>query len=157
MGVQEKMDQIAGIFTRNEVPFAQAQDGSNYRVLYGSTAVFVAARTFKDGTVIHFDAPVVVDFDLAQNEGTASSAVNRLNREVYFAKFVVHEGEGGRGTISVETDLLGDDLQSSELMNGLGLVAELADSNDDRLQADIGGKTYAAVLQASEENQPLET
>jgi hypothetical protein len=156
VGVEEKMDQIAGIFTRNEVPFAQAQDGSGYRVLYESTAVFVSVRPFQDGTVVHFDAPLVVDFDLSQNAGTAFSAINHLNREVYFAKFVLHEEESGRGTITAETDLLGDDLQSSELMNGLQVVAQLADSNDERLQADIGGKTYAEVLQA-EENQSLET
>jgi type III secretion system-like peptide-binding chaperone len=90
------MDQIAGIFTRNDIPFSQAKDGSEYRVLYGSTAVFVSARSF------------------------------------------------------------GNDLQSSELMNGLELVAHLADTNDDRLQADIGGKTYAELIKTSE-NQPLET
>jgi len=156
MGAEEKMDQIAGIFSRNEVPFSRAQDGSDYRVLYGSTAVFVSVRPFQDGTVIHFDAPVVIEFDLTGNAGIAFSAVNSLNRDVYFAKFVVHEGEGGRGTISVEMDLLGDALQSSELMNGLAVVAELADSNDDRLQADVGGKTYAEMLTESE-NQPLET
>ena len=150
------MDQIAGIFTRNDVPFSRAQDGSDYRVLYGSTAVFVSARPFRDGTVVHFDAPVVVDFDLEQNAAMAFSAVNNLNRDVYFAKFVVHEGEGGRGTISAETDLLGDDLQSSELITGLGVVADLADNNDDRLQADLGGKTYAEVMKTLED-QPLET
>lgn len=156
MGVEEKMDQIAGIFTRNEVPFSSAQDGSDYRVLYGSTAVFVSARPYRDGTVIHCDAPVVIDFDLDQNAGTAFFAVNDLNREVYFAKFVVHTTDGGRGTISAEVDLLGDDLQASELLNALSVAAELADTHDDRLQADIGGKTYAEVLQA-QSDQPLET
>ena len=127
-----------------------------------ATASFLARRPFScrarlgQGTVIHFDAPVVLNFDLNEHAGTAFVAVNDMNRELYFAKFVVYAGEDGQGTISAEYDLLGDDLQGSELMNGLELVTGLADSNDERLQADIGGNTYEEWVAATEE-QPLET
>jgi hypothetical protein len=46
----------------------------------------------------------------------------------------------GRGTISVEYDLLGDHLQENELMTGLAELARLADHHDDQLQQKLGGR-----------------
>jgi hypothetical protein len=149
------MDQIAGILTRNEIPFQVDSDGAEYRVLFGSSAVFISVRAWAEGTVVHMRAPVIIGFELEPHMGTAYFAVNDLNYELYFAKFCVLAGED-RGSISVEHDLLGDDLQASELMNALELLAQLADDNDDRLQADIGGRTYAQML-AAPEDQLLET
>jgi hypothetical protein len=146
--VDEKMDQIAGILTRNEIPFVQNSDGSEYRVLYESTGVFISVRPFRDGTVVHLEAPVVVELDLNDKGGGAFWEANQLNSKAYFGKFTVHS-QDGRGTLCVELDVLGDDLQASELTNALMIVAELADENDDRLEAEIGGKTYAEVLNAS--------
>ena len=109
----------------------------------------MSVRDWGTGTVIHFDAPVVLNFDLNEHAGTAFVAVNDMNRELYFAKFVVYAGEDGQGAISAEYDLLGDDLRGSGFMNGLELVAGLADSNDERLQADIGGNTYEEWVAAT--------
>jgi hypothetical protein len=152
--VAEKMDQIAGILTRQKIPFEETEDGSKYRVLAGSTAVFISAISYRDGTAVHLDAPVVVDFDMKEQIARAILAANELNIKSYFGKFTVY-GEDARGTISVEMDVLGDDLQASELTNALMIVAGLADETDDRLEAEIGGKTYAELVK--EQEQPLET
>ena len=56
--------------------------------------------------------------------------VNRLNCERTFGKFCFYED---LGLINIEYDLLGDTLESAELMNGLSLCAGQADELDDEL------------------------
>jgi Putative bacterial sensory transduction regulator len=143
MGVQEKLDHIAGILTRQEVPFGTREDGAEFRVLYGSAAVLISVREMGDNTVVHLAAPAVIDIDFEKEDryGKAHLAANQLNRETFFVKFCVYDE-----SLVAEYDLLGGELQASELMNALTLVAETVDNVDDGLAAELGGKTYEAAL-----------
>src|SRR4051812_9354110 len=116
MGVQEKFDQIGGIFARHEVPFQTGSQGDEYRVLVGSTAIFITVLESGGSTAIHMRSPVVmgIDSDNDDTMGRAYVIVNDLNRSNYFAKFCLYDD-----VIDAELDLFGDDLQASELMLGL--------------------------------------
>lgn len=139
MGAQEKLDQIAGILSRGEVPFQTREDGQEYRILFGSTAVMLSVSDDGDATAVHLKSPVVVKVDLDDEEifGKAHMVANSLNRENYFVKFCVYDDY-----LAAELDLLGDDLQGSELMNGLRTLAEAADGVDDAIADELRGMTY---------------
>jgi hypothetical protein len=143
MGAQEKFDQVAGIFTRHEVPFGVSNDGTSLRVLSGSAAVLVSVVEFGSRSVIHLHSPVVVGLDMSDHDvvGKAFAAANALNRDKYLAKFSVYEG-----ALVAELDLLGEDLQAQELMDGLVILAGIVDDIDDGLATELRGRTYESAF-----------
>jgi hypothetical protein len=55
--------------------------------------------------------------------------------------------------IRLDYQLLGDELDAAELMNGLGVIATLADENDDQLRDEIGSGVRAEdVWQRAQES-----
>lgn len=143
MGVQEKLDQITGIFARHDVPFGTSEDGTTLRVLYGSAAVFISVDELGKRSIVHLHSPVVVDLDMNDYDvvGNAMAAANGLNVDNYLAKFTV-----GSDALHAELDLLGDDLQAQELMDGLMLLADIVDGIDDSLAGELKGSTYESAF-----------
>lgn len=151
------IDQVAGILTRADVPFQMSADGDEYRVLRGSTAVFIRVADWGEGTVVHFWAPVAGGIDLkdADNFGGLHIVANDLNREQYFLKWVVSSDDENDGSISIEYDLLGDELDAHELLNALGEVSGAADHFDDEIIDQFGGKRFEDYVREAEDEGPV--
>jgi Putative bacterial sensory transduction regulator len=67
--------------------------------------------------------------------------LNERNRTLPYGKFFF---DPAAGEIHVEYELLGDDLQESEIINALTTVARLADDHDDVLVGELGHGRRAA-------------
>ena len=156
MGVQETLDQIGGVLTRLEIPYERRADGLGYVVNENTVAVYVSVGQWGDGTAVHFGASVVEELELTEPDSIAKAhaAANRLNRTRYFARFCVYEE---RGTIEIEYDLFGDDVQADELVRALISVAELADQSAAELVGEVGGKRPAMPAPATTESAVTET
>lgn len=141
MPTAEKLDQVAEILESKHIPFQAGPDGE-LCLLRGSTAVYLDARPWGDGTLVHVRSPVVLGFP-RECEVEAHMIANSLNRTTYFATFVVYEDIGGlTSRLEVEMDVLGEEMQPSELMNALGLVSGLADRYDDELAEQLRGRRF---------------
>ena len=128
-----------------EYSYARSEDGKSFRVLCGSTAVYISAYDFGDGTVVNLEAPVLIGIKKEAPIGLLAM----LNREVAFGKFCF---DGDNGVITVESELLGDFMDQEELYKAILAVGLIADEWDDRLQADFGGERHLT----EEEPQPHE-
>jgi len=147
MDVQTSIEQVAGILFREELSFQTHPEGDGYRLLFGSAAVFIAFADWQDGVAITVTSPVLQDIDPeGPGAALALNRLNELNRSHRFVKFVFDDG-----TLLAVCDLLGDSLQARELLNAVYVVAAAADSLDDPLLDDIGGKRYEDILEETED------
>jgi hypothetical protein len=136
------VDQIAGIFARNEVPYGLNDEG-RYRVLRGSAAIFIDVRGDDGSTAVCFTAPMVEHLDLeGEMYGKGLILVNDLNCRSMFGRYCLYTDDS---LVMLEHEILGDDLQASELLGVLDSVSGAADGWDDELSKELGGKTYQAV------------
>ena len=152
MDIDASIEQVAGILVREELKFQTAPDGAGYRLLFGSTAVFINFMTWRDGVSITVSAPILQDIDPgAPGAAIALNRLNELNMNHRFIKFVFDEG-----ALMAIYDLLGDRLQAAELLNAVYVVAAAADHLDDELIDEIGGKRFEDVMEEIEELEDLE-
>ncbi len=144
--LEASIEQVAGILLREDLKFQTAPDGDGYRLLFGSTAVFVAFTPWRDGVAITVTAPILQEID-EESPGAALllNRLNELNLNHRFLKFVYEEG-----TLVAVYDLLGDRLQAIELLNAVYIVAAAADHLDDELIDEVGGKRFEDVLEQIE-------
>jgi hypothetical protein len=155
MQPDQAADLVAGILTRNQIPFSTREDGRQHRVLFGSTAIYINFVSWGDEEAVVNLAGVVLErLDTSEETRTkAVSHLNELNGKVYFGKFCLYDD-----VIRVEHDLAASHLQGDELMNALNVVASLSDNWDDQLQEELGGSTWEDVEQeSSDEEEALET
>src|SRR4051794_23807575 len=112
MDVEASIEQVAGILGREGLSFQTSDDGRVYRLLFGSTAVFIAFQRWMDeSVVITIYSPILQD--MAEDSPGAAQALNMLNdlnAKHFFSKFTFQHG-----VLIAEYDLLGDNLQASEL------------------------------------------
>lgn len=152
MDLDVSIEQVAGILVREELKFQTAPDGEGYRLLFGSTAVFIAFSPWRDGVSITVSAPILQDIDPSSpGAATLLNRLNELNMNHRFLKFVYDDG-----ALIAVYDLLGDRLQAAELLNAVYIVAAAADHLDDELIDEIGGKRFEDVLEEIEEIEDLE-
>jgi hypothetical protein len=138
------IEQVAGILLREDFKFDTAADGRSYRLLFGTAGVFIHFSVWnEEGVAIKVHSPVVQDIDPESPGGAeALNLLNELNQGHLFVKFRMVGG-----TLIAEYDLLGDNLQASELRNALLTVAGAADSLDDGLADRLGGKRFDMKLE----------
>jgi hypothetical protein len=144
MDVEASIEQVAEILTREGLRFQAASDGRSFRLLFGSAAVFIDFQPWQDDSVvITLHSPVIQDID-PESVGAAQALniLNDLNKRFFFVKFIY-----GDGTLFAEYDLLGETLQSGELVNALYEVAGAADNLDDQLADMLGGKVYEVKME----------
>ena len=156
MDIDASIEQVAGILVREGFKFGTAGDKRSYRLLFGSTAVFIHFHTWQDDSVvITVSSPILLDID-PESPGAAQALnlLEELNRQHYFARFTFTGT-----TLEVDYDLLGDHLQAAELANAIHVIAGAADHLDDHLLAALGGKKYETKLAEwasdGDEEQPL--
>ena len=145
MDIQTSREQVAGILHREDFKFSMASDGSNYRLLFGSAAVFLDFYSWADGdsVLIKVSSPVVLEID-PESAGAAEAynILNDLNHHHMLVKFRIADN-----TLIAEYDMLGDALQAIELRNAILTVASAADELDDDLADRLGGKRYDTKLE----------
>ena len=153
MQPDQAADLVAGILTRNDVPFGSRDDGRAHRVLYGSTAVYIACNQWGDDDTVVSLAAAVLEQIPESARAQALERVNKLNCEGYFGKFCLY-GD----VIKLEHELLASHMQAAELMNALDIVVNRADENDDELKKEFGGKTWEDVeKESNSEEEALDT
>lgn len=142
---QRVMHQVRGILAEANIAVERSTQGGAYRFWVGSAFVEVDFYDWHDGqTVVSLQADVLVNLDLdRQGLGTAYEHINALNHMSKFGKFYV---DPDRQAIVLEHDLLGDELDASELLNAVSTVGEHADRSDDRLRDLLGTGDRAADL-----------
>jgi hypothetical protein len=149
-GVDPLRHQVADILNRAQVSFTTSEDGSNYGVVRGSAAVLISFNEAVGVPVVSLGSPVLMDVPLGDNYWNALAKINDLNAKSYFAKFILHRDEGGQtGTVRLEHDLLGGQLQDEEFLNTLDLFSQMADNADDVLQNQFGGKSFEQETQGT--------
>jgi hypothetical protein len=153
MQPDQATDYIAGILVRNQTRFSTRDDGRGYRVVYGSTAVFINVSPWgEDDTVVSLAATAVEQLGETKRQEVLER-INKLNCDCYIGKFCLY------GTaVRVEHDLLASHLQPPEFMGLLMAVASHAEQIGSELRAELGGKSWAqAEQEANRQADALDT
>lgn len=148
MDVAASIDQVAGILVREGLRYHVSGDGRTYRLRFDSAAVFIDFREWQDDSVVIIvHSPVLQDID-PESPGAAQALnlLNDLNRSFFFVKFTFREG-----VLVARYDLLGESLQTGELVNAIYEIAGAADRLDDELAEALGGKPFEVKLSESGE------
>jgi hypothetical protein len=105
------------------------------RVERGSSAVFISAQEWQERFVmVELLSPVLND--IAMSEALLQK-LNVLNEKLWFGKVYWRQDE-----VWLSHNLLGDHLDSDELIASVGMLAVVADRIDDELQKRFGGKRW---------------
>ena len=139
MDVDASIEQVTGILVREGLRYHMSVDGRTHRLLFGSAAVFIDFNEWQDDSVvITVHSPVLQDIDPSSaGAAQALTMLNDLNRSFFFVTFTYREG-----ILIARYDLLGETLQSGEMVNALYEIAGAADRLDDELAEVLGGKPY---------------
>jgi hypothetical protein len=146
--VEASIAQVAGILVSEGLRYHVSGDGRTYRLRFDSAAVFIDFREWQDDSVVIIvHSPVLQDID-PESPGAAQALnlLNDLNRSFFFVKFTFREG-----VLVARYDLLGESLQTGELVNAIYEIAGAADRLDDELAEALGGKPFEVKLSESGE------
>lgn len=133
-GVMEKVRKLiveAGIEAR------LLDDG--FQVPFESSAVNIEIIDQEDRVLVQFSAPVLRE---VQPSPELFQWVATQGQNFYFGAYHAVERDDGTVLLLVEYTLLGDCLDPEEFHAALGSVASLADTQDDELQQQFGGKRF---------------
>jgi hypothetical protein len=150
-------DLVAGILTRNDVPFRSTKDGSVHQVKMGSTAVTIRFADWGDNdTAVNLQATVLERLPTPEENSEkyfeSLDTVNEINGQLYFGKLY-----RASAAIVVDHDLLASRMEADELMNAMDTVLNIADDLDDKLKEDFGGLTWQDVENEGDDSEALET
>ncbi len=136
--VDEVQQRVMAILTGAGYPYTVEEDG-RARVERGSSAVFITAHAWQDRyTVVELVSPVLTG--VAVSPGLLEK-LNALNEKLYFGK--AYWRDGG---VWLAHNLLGDRLDTEELMASVGMLAVVADHLDDELKKNFGGTRWKDPL-----------
>lgn len=106
----------------------------------GSTAAFVDILTSGEHVIVSVSAPVLLD--VAVNGELLHYIGSRAGDFIFGHLCLV--GEGRQQTLIFRHSILGDDLDQSELLVTLSVIASTADELDNDLQLRFGGRLFGA-------------
>lgn len=131
--IEELQRRIVEMLTASGYPF-KTEDG-RCRVERGSTAVFITARQWQERyTIIELVSPVLNGVAYVPE---LLEALNELNEKLYFGKAYWRNEE-----VWLAHNLLGDRLDTEELIASVGMLAVTADHLDDELKRRFGGRRW---------------
>jgi hypothetical protein len=135
--VPEAIGRVVEILRANDVPHESYEDGRLLRVGWGSALVYVVVQQRAGEVVLHLHAPVLqqVQADGADAVVAVLGEVNRANGAIQFGRFA-YQPDTAR--ISLEYELLADEMHPRPLMHALERVAFTADDMDDAMQRALG-------------------
>lgn len=143
--VAEVQKHIEDILASSGIPFS-LEDGK-VRVERGSSAVFVSALPWKERYVmIELLSPMLHEVPLSDE---LLRRLNELNESLYFGKLYWAHGD-----VWLAHYLLGNHVDTEELLAAVGLMTLVADHRDDDLHERFGGRRYrepATAIKATPE------
>lgn len=135
------IEQVYGILGMNDITFTPHENKQSFFVPYGSAGVVIDFFDWGESTVINLHAAVLEKVDSSgKRMQKILEAMNEKNGSTAFARFHFDKAQG---TINLGYHLLGNELESPELMNALSVVAQLADQVDDELRESVGSGVRA--------------
>lgn len=133
------IEQVHGILAGERVEFSVGQDGRHFHVPVpgGSAAVDIQFEDWgRAQTLVRLRTCVLQQVEVTStNRLEILEHLNALNQSTLFGRFYL---DADRSTIMLEHELLGTDLDASELMNALYSIGLVADQTDDDLQRSLG-------------------
>jgi hypothetical protein len=151
MAAERIIEQVHGILARRDVRFILSDDRASFLVPvpHGSAAVMIDFHPWgRRQTMISLRSDVLIDVAVSEaNRLQILEHLNALNQASLFGRFYL---DADRSTVVLRHDLLGDELQSEELINALYTVGLLADQADDELMHEFGTGKRAADVSAVE-------
>jgi T3SS (YopN, CesT) and YbjN peptide-binding chaperone 1 len=138
---QRVIEQVVGIFGMNDVTYKIHENKRSLLVPYGSAGIFLDFVDFGESTVLAFRANVLETVDATgERRVKILEELNEENKRVRFGKFYF---DFDTNLVVLEYDLFATDLQASEVMDTLSVIANLADSSDDALSEKLGSGVRA--------------
>jgi hypothetical protein len=138
---EKVIEQVSGILGMNDIKFMTHQNKRSFLVPYQSAGVYIDFFDWGESTGISLNALVLEQVDSSgERRLKILETLNQKNGAVPFGRFHFAEEEG---VIRLDYQLFGDELDAAELMNGLGVIATLADESDDELRDEIGSGVRA--------------
>jgi Putative bacterial sensory transduction regulator len=135
MELERVIEQVHGILGIAGVPLSMNDDRTSFLVQHGSARLFVVFRRWNESVVVSVRAFVLDEVDASGDRLLkVYDRLNALNGERFFGKLYFQPP----GAIILEYDLLGDELDSKELMHALATISSMADELDDSLSAELG-------------------
>jgi hypothetical protein len=133
-------EQAHGILGIAGIPFQMNEDRTSFLLTYGSARLIVVFRPYNDSVVVSIRAYVLDEVDSSGDRLLQIyERLNALNAERFFGKLYLEQP----GTIMLEYDLLGDELDARELLHAVSTISGMADELDDSLSAELGTGTKA--------------
>lgn len=149
------IDQVHGILAGERVRFMVGEDGRRFHVPVpqGSAAVDIDFEPWgRSQTLVRLRTRVLEEVDVdAKNRLEVLEHVNSLNQSTLFGRFYL---DADRSTIMLEHELLGTDLDASELINALYTMGLVADQTDDDLQRALGTGRRAVEVSPDGNDSP---
>ena len=133
MKQNEIRQQIAAILEHNRLLYSTT--GDSFVLRFSSALVHLRLEAIGTQCVLALRSPVLRGMPTG-HRGELLDALNELNRATHFGKWALYDEED---LVSLEYDLLADQLQEVELMTAIATLARLADQQDDVLQRRFGG------------------
>ena|SRR5438477_2748468 len=133
--IERVIEQAHGILAIAGVPFTMNDDHTSFQVVHGSARVFLFFRAWGESVVVSVRSYVLEEVDTsAERLPKVLERLNALNEEKFFGKLYVQPS----GTITLEYDLLADELDAPELVHAVSTITAMADELDDSLMAELG-------------------
>ena len=131
--VEEVQGRVVEILSSSGYPYVV--DGARVRVERGSSAVFISTHEWQERfVVIELLSPVLDGIPMS---AALMEKLNALNEKLWFGKVYWRSEE-----VWLAHNLLGDRLDSEELLASVGTLAVVADRIDDELQKRFGGRRW---------------
>lgn len=122
---------VRGYLSGWGVQYGEHEDGGAYRVLHGSTGVYIDFYEHGPHTVVRFKAIVLHDI----SEDSPIGVLPMINGGLPFVNFCFYPDEK---LVTLEYELIGESMDEAEFRNALAALASIADGWDDRLQQEFG-------------------
>ncbi len=150
MEIARVTEQAHGILGIAGVPFQMNEDKTSFLLSYGSARLILVFRPYNDSVVVSVRAYLLDEVDSSGDRLLKIyERLNALNAERFFGKLYFQQP----GTIMLEYDLLGDELDARELLHAVSTISGMADELDDTLSNELGTGTKAEDMAKRAEAQ----
>lgn len=138
------IQQVSGILGMNNINFSTDESKGTFLVPSGSAGVFINFNDWDERTIVSLRSIVLEQVDgSGERRQKILEALNEQNQTVPFGCFYFVPDAG---SVVLDYQLLGNQLQADELINALIAVASKADQVDDELREAVGSGVRAIDL-----------
>jgi Putative bacterial sensory transduction regulator len=136
------IDQVGGIMTREGFVFGTDDEGTSYRLLFDSAAVYVDFQGEEDDPIVQLNAPLVMKVPLEGQRSAILARLNELNNSYRYIKVYLEED-----VIVASYAIPGLNLDGGDFTRAMEVVVALSEMLDDTLMIEFGGERSVDILQ----------